>query len=132
MIGIDTNVLLRFILADDAEQLDSARAFLTARSADDPAFVSLMVLAETYWVLRRRYKIANEVVVQTFRQLLDSQELMFEDESFLESLLIDEYIMSADLSDHFIARIALNAGCQKTVTFDINAAKSVPGMELLQ
>ena len=132
MIGIDTNVLLRFILADDAVQLQRARAFLSARSAGDPAFVSLMVMAETYWVLKRRYKMANEVIVQTFRQLIDAQELLFEDEPFLESLFIDDRVAAADLSDHFIARIALNAGCEKTVTFDVKAARAVPGMELLQ
>lgn len=132
MIGIDTNILLRFILADDAVQLQHARAFLSARSADDPAFVSLMVVAETYWVLKRRYKVANEVVVQTFRQLIDSQELLFEDESFLERLFMEDHVAGADLSDHFIAHLALNAGCEKTVTFDVDAAKAVPGMELLQ
>jgi predicted nucleic-acid-binding protein len=132
MIGIDTSILLRFVLADDAAQLHHVRTFLNDRSADDPAFISLMVLAETYWVLRRRYKIANEAIVQTFRLLLDSQELFFEDESFLERLLVEDHVVSADLSDHFIARIALNAGCEKTVTFDVEAAKSVPGMELLQ
>jgi predicted nucleic-acid-binding protein len=132
MIGIDTNILLRFVLADDTAQLHHVRTFLNDRSADDPAFISLMVLAETYWVLRRRYKIANEAIVQTFRLLLDSQELFFEDESFLERLLVEDHAVTADLSDHFIARIALNAGCRSTVTFDIKAAKAVPGMELLQ
>ena len=130
MIGIDTNVLLRFILADDAAQFKSAQAFLNARSADDPAFVPLLVLAETCWVLKRRYQYTNDLIARTFRQLMDAQELLFDDEPFLESLLVEESKLVADLSDHFIARIAMNAGCHAVVTFDLRAAKSVPGMEL--
>ncbi|WP_428426145.1 PIN domain-containing protein [Pararhizobium sp.] len=132
MIGIDTNVLLRFILADHAVQFETVKSFLRTRSLDDPAFISLFVFAETSWVLRRRYGYANDVIAATFRQLLAVEEFFFEDEHFLDDLLSeDEKIRGADISDHVVSYIATRSGCLKTVTFDRNAARTVPGMELL-
>jgi predicted nucleic-acid-binding protein len=132
MIGIDTNILLRFILADDQEQLESVKAFLGARSAEDPAFISLLVLAEACWMLKRQYRYPNDVIAGTFRELMSAEELLFEDESFVDGLLIEEARLGADISDYIIAHMSNNAGCRATVTFDRKAAKSVPGMELLQ
>jgi predicted nucleic-acid-binding protein len=132
MIGIDTNVLLRFILADHAVQFETVKSFLRTRSLDDPAFISLFVFAETSWVLRRRYGYANDVIAATFRQLLAVEEFFFEDEHFLDDLLSeDEKIRGGDISDHVVSYIATRSGCLKTVTFDRNAARTVPGMELL-
>lgn len=132
MIGIDTNVLLRFILADHAVQFETVKSFLRTRSLDDPAFISLFVFAETSWVLRRRYGYANDVIAATFRQLLAVEEFFFEDEYFLDDLLSeDEKIRGGDISDHVVSYIATRSGCLKTVTFDRNAARTVPGMELL-
>lgn len=132
MIGIDTNVLLRFILADHAVQFETVKSFLRTRSLDDPAFISLFVFAETSWVLRRRYGYANDVIAATFRQLLAVEEFFFEDEHFLDDLLSeDEKIRGGDISDYVVSYIATRSGCLKTVTFDRNAARTVPGMELL-
>ena len=132
MIGIDTNVLLRFILADDPKQLESVKAFLEARSAEDPAFISLLVLAEACWVLKRQYRYPNDIIAGTFRELMSAEELLFEDEAFIDGLLIEEARLVVDISDYIIAYAAAKVGCRFTVTFDQKAAKSVPGMELLQ
>ncbi|MDB5524623.1 MAG: PilT protein domain protein [Rhizobium sp.] len=132
MIGIDTNILLRFILADDPVQLERTKAFLANRSAEDPAFISLAVIAETCWVLRRRYGYRNDVIARTLHQLLDAEEFLFEDEYFVDDLLTEESNLAADISDYIIAHIAIRSGCNKVVTFDVKAAKAVPGMELLQ
>ncbi|HTO33695.1 MAG TPA: PIN domain-containing protein [Pararhizobium sp.] len=132
MIGIDTNVLLRFILADHAGQFEAVKRFLSSRSLDEPAFISLFVFAETSWVLRRRYGYANSVIAATFRQLLTVEEFFFEDEPFLDDLLSEEEkIRVGDISDHVLAYIAARSGCWKTVTFDRDAARTIPGMELL-
>lgn len=131
MIGIDTNVLLRFILADDPAQLEVARRFINQRSMADPAFISLLVFAEVCWVLRRRYKYGNEVIAAAFRQLLAAEELIFEDEYYIDELIADDAPLNFDLSDHVLAHIAARNGCAKTVTFDEKAAKRIPGMEFL-
>lgn len=131
MIGIDTNVLLRFILADQPAQFEVAKEFIGARSLAEPAFISLLVFAESCWVLRRRYGYSNTVIASTFRQLLAAEELLFEDEEFLEQLLAEGRDYGAGISDHVVAHLAIRAGCNKTVTFDRTAARSVKGMELL-
>ena len=131
MIGIDTNVLLRFILADDAAQFEKAKAFVETLTREKPGFVSLLVFAEANWVLRRRYGYGNDVVVETFNQLLSVEELVFEDEAFIDGLINSDISLGGDFSDHIIAHLSARNGCVKTVTFDRNAAKAVPGMELL-
>ncbi len=132
MIGIDANVLLRFILADHADQFETVKSFLRSRSLDEPAFISLVVFVETSWVLRRRYGYANSVIAATFRQLLTIEEFFFEDEHFLDDLLSDdEKTRGGDITDHVVAYLAARAGCRKTVTLDRKAARKISEMELL-
>ena len=131
MIGIGSNVLLRFVFADHPAQFQLAKAFIEERSLNEPAYISLLVFAETCWVLRRRYGYANSVIASTFRMLLDTEELLFEDEDFLDQLLAEGRDYGGGLSDHVVAHLSNRSGCTKTVTFDRTAARSVPGMELL-
>lgn len=129
MKAIDTNVLLRFVVRDDEMQFAKARDFLGARTADDPAFVSLIVLVEFVWTLRQRYGRNRSDTRALVTALLESRELMFEDESEISSIVSDA--TEGDLADHFISYCARRAGCASTVTFDSKAAKAVPAMELL-
>ena len=131
MIGIDTNVLLRAMLADDAGQVETVRRFLSARSAVSPAFVSLLVVSETSWVLRRVYRMPNTAIVGAFLELLSSPEFAFEEEAFLTTLFQAFPAGQSDISDHIIAFLSKRAGCRATMTFDRTAARAVPGMELL-
>ncbi|MBO3761921.1 type II toxin-antitoxin system VapC family toxin [Ciceribacter sp. L1K22] len=131
MIGIDTNVLLRFLLADDAQQFEAVKNFVSARSLEDPAFVSLFVVAETSWVLKRRYGFTNTSIATALRRLLPAEQFLFEDEDFLDSLFEDEQASVNNLSDCLVAHMARRAGCLTTFTFDKRAASRVPGMELL-
>lgn len=131
MIGIDTNVLLRFLLADDPQQFETVKAFVSARSLEDPAFVSLLVIAETAWVLKRQYRYSNMAIASALSRLLPSEQFVFEDEDFLDGLFEDEQTSASDLSDCIVAHLARRAGCRTTLTFDRKAASRVPGMELL-
>lgn len=129
MKAVDTNVLLRFIARDDPRQFDAAAAFLKARTTEDPAFISLIVVAELVWTLRRRYRYPREDVNAVIGALLESAEVVFEDEPYLSALFASQ--PGGDISDHLIARCAMRAGCTAVATFDLDAAKSVPSMELL-
>lgn len=131
MVGIDTNVLLRVMLADDREQVEAVRRFLFSRSADAPAFISLLVVAEASWVLKKVYRMPNAIVAAAFLQLLASSEFAFEEESFLTSLFRAFPAGKSDIADHIVAFLAKRAGCSVTMTFDRTAAHAVPGMELL-
>lgn len=132
MIGIDTNVLLRFLVRDDNQsQHEAAVAFMKARSADDPAYVSFVVLAETVWVLRRRLGFSMRAIAMAMRQLLASCDLVFEEQDFLRELFSREELPGADIADHLIAWAHARAGCAYTVTFDGDATAHVEGMRAL-
>jgi predicted nucleic-acid-binding protein len=131
MIGIDTNVLVRFLAMDDLAQNERAKRFFAERNAADPAFISAVTLAETIWVLHRRLKFPMSDIVAVVTGLLASEGLFFEHAEQLELLLRDNRVPKTDLADHLIVWAGDAAGCSRTATFDRAAAKSVPGMELL-
>ncbi len=131
MIGVDTNVLTRFVVIEDAGESARAAVFLKARSADDPAFVSIVVLIEFIWVLRSRYRFPQDRVVFAIESLMSSPAFVFEEQQYLSTLLRGLKVRPGDLADHLIALSAARAGCSHTVTFDAGAASAIPSMELL-
>ncbi|OLP53606.1 hypothetical protein BJF92_05485 [Rhizobium rhizosphaerae] len=131
MIAVDTNVLLRFLVDDDPEQNRLARDFMAARTIEDPAYVSALVLAETVWLLRKRLGYPWASILNLLRALLAAAELVIEHAEDLDLLVEKAETLRADLSDHLIVWAARKAGCRKTVTFDREAAGTIAGMELL-
>ena len=131
MIGVDTNVLLRFLMDDDSEQNRRARDFMAIRTIDDPAYVSARVLAETVWLLRKRPGFPCVSILDLLRQLLAAAELVIEHGKDLDLRVEKAETLRADLSDHWVVWAVGKAGCPKTVTFDRKAAGSIAGMELL-
>jgi len=127
MLGIDTNVLIRLLVSDDAEQTRRARKLVDqAVSRDEPVLVSLPVLVETEWVLRRRYGLSREAVLGVFRAALESRELSFEDEPALEEALFQWTDSACGFSDCLIAAHNRRLGCRTTATFDVKAGR-LPG-----
>jgi predicted nucleic-acid-binding protein len=131
MIGVDTNILLRYIVKDDAQQYTKAQTFLKARTADDPAFVSLIVLVELTWVLRRLYRYSRTQVHAVLLLIIETAGLVVEDEYFVSTLVGSGVALKDELADHLIAYSAAKAGCAQTLTFDRDAVAAVSGMELL-
>lgn len=131
MIGADTNILVRFVIKDDADEFQRSAAFLAARTPDEPAFVSLIVLIEFIWVLRGRYRYSQEQVGFVIQALLSSAALVFEEQGFLSGLVRGGKVKSGDLADHLVAFCAERAGCTHTVTLDPAAASAIASMELL-
>lgn len=131
MNAVDTNILLRYIVNDDVDQYSIAERFLKARTADDPAFVSLIVLVELTWVLRRLYRYSRAQVHAVLLLIVETAGLVIEDEYFVSTLVNGKVALRDELADHLIAHAALKAGCQRTLTFDREAVAAVPSMELL-
>lgn len=129
MIGVDTNVLVRLLTADDAAQHAAARRFFQDRSGTDPAFVSAVTLAETIWVLRFRYRLSREDILDAVSGLLDTDDFIVEGREML--VVARDGGESAMLTDFLVAHLGRRGGCSHTVTFDRRAAKRVPGMELI-
>ena len=127
MLGIDTNVVIRLIISDDAEQTRRARKLVErALSLEEPVLVSLLVLLESEWVLRSRYGFNREALLGIFRALLEARELSFEDEPALEEALFHWKDSTCGFSDCLIAAHNRQMGCRATATFDTNAAR-LPG-----
>lgn len=132
MIGVDTNVLVRLLVDDNAVQTAKARAFMSERTSESPAFVSSVALAETVWLLRSRFEYPMSDIISMLKALLSADGLLIEHTEELDAWLNGDSDPQGGLSDHLIAWAGTSAGCRSTVTFDRKAAKSVPGMELLQ
>lgn len=131
MIGIDTNVLIRYIAQDDAVQSAWATKFIEKEcSAAQPGFVGLITLVELVWVSESCYNANKAEVIAILRNLLAAKQLVVQEaETVWKSLHLFEK-SSADFSDCLVAEIARAQGCERTVTFDKAAAAS--GMTLLK
>ncbi|WP_421915853.1 PIN domain-containing protein [Mesorhizobium sp.] len=130
-IGIDTNVLLRMVVNDDAEQRAKALAFGKDLSEDKSGFVSLIVLVEFSWSLSSRYGLPKEQVLSAVQRLLKIRTLIFEDFDAIVIALERSNLPQVDFADALIAEHNRNLGCSHTVTLDQRAARSIAGMELL-
>lgn len=130
MIGIDTNVLVRFLVADDERRFEKARRLIKHEATTgDPVSISQLVLLECEWVLRNRYGLAKEAILGAFSRLLDSTEVRIEDEARVEEALYVWKDSSADFADCLIAAKYRALGCSSTISFDARAAR-LPGFRL--
>ena len=132
MIGVDTNVLVRIFAKDDLKQQKAAQQFMRQRSADDPAYVSAVVVAEVSWVLDRSYGFETAAIRGALEWLFESTNTVVERHDVLRAAVQVAADRNADISDSIIAAIAVEAGAETTVTFDRPAARTIPGMELLK
>jgi len=127
MLGIDTNVLVRLLVADDADQTRRARQTIErSLSRDEPVLVSLLVLVETEWVLRSRYELNKSTILTALRGLLEARDLSFEDESAVEEALFHWKDSACGFTDCLISAHNRRLGCGATATFDAKAAR-MPG-----
>jgi predicted nucleic-acid-binding protein len=124
MLGIDTNVLIRFLVRDDEAQFDRARKLIKREtSRGEPVFISQLVLLETEWVLRSRYGATKTEISTAISALLESREVQFEDESSVEEALFVWKDSTADFADCLINAHHRALGCRATATFDAKALK---------
>lgn len=123
MIGLDTNVIVRFLAQDDEAQSALASRLFARLSRENPGFVSAVVLAEVCWVLSRAYKASRKELAATIEGLLRSAEVRIENaEAAWRALGVFQSGSSVEFADALIAEIAALAGARETVTFDRNAA----------
>lgn len=125
MIGIDTNILVRYLVRDDPAQTEAASALLESLTANSPGIVQPVVLCEIVWVLESAYGYAKPLIVQALRQLLVTQELRVPDYDLAWAALRRFQEGTADFSDYLIQECNRAEGCVTTYTFDKKAAKSV-------
>jgi len=128
VIGLDTNVLVRYLAQDDRAQAAAATALIeTQCTAESPGFVGLVVLAEVIGVSESRYGASRADVAEIVKRMLSIRQLTVQDAEVVWQALRQFESGRADFADCLIQRSAAAAGCHKTVTFDKRA-----GMTLLR
>lgn len=130
MIGLDTNVLVRFLTQDDPRQAVLANRLLDGLSVDNPGFVAREVLVELVWVLERAYRLPRARTAEALLALLAAAELEVEAADDVGRTLGPYRDDGFDFADLMIAAASRRAGCGSLVTFDRKAAR-VAGLELL-
>lgn len=131
MIGIDTNLLVRHLMADDEKQARLARTLFSREcSAESPGWINRIVLCELVWVLERAYGCSRDDVANALEALVQTAEFRVEDVSAVWQALGAYRRGTADFADALLARINTGRGCEATVTLDRKASR-LPGMRLL-
>ena len=122
MIGLDTNVVIRYLVQDDLKQASAATALIDELTETDPGFLSLVTVVEVYWVLRRAYGVDADRCADLLEGLVDARELRVERSAIMRAALTTSR-RGADFADAVIAELGRAAGCDHTVTFDRRAAR---------
>lgn len=130
MTGLDTNVLVRYIMQDDPRQSALATRLLESLTADAPGFVSLISVVELSWVLSSAYELDRVQLVQAIEVLLRTKEIVVDRAETVWKAVRLFQSANADFADCLIERSAAAAGCERTMTFDRGAAKGC-GMTLV-
>jgi len=124
MIGLDTNVVLRYLAQDDPRQSKAALDLIENRlTRDEPGYLSVISVAEIAWVLKRLYAGSRDEIADAIEGLLAAPTIVVEHRSFVRQAVQDFRESTADFSDCVIGCVNAGAGCDATFTFDRAAAK---------
>ena len=130
MTGLDTSVVLRYIMQDDLKQSRKATELIESLTPNAPGFIAMVSLIEIFWVLTSSYKLTKDQVTRAIEQLLKTKELVLDRAEQVAQALRLYKTSSSDFADCLISRLCASAGCTETITFDISAAK-IAGMKLI-
>lgn len=131
MPGLDTNVLVRWLVADDAAQTARVQTlFDSALAAGSALFVPVTVLLELEWVLRSRFGLAKADVLAAFNGLLEADELSLQFEASVEEALHLYRHSTADFTDCLHAGLCSGAEHAPLLSFDARAAR-LPTVQLM-
>jgi predicted nucleic-acid-binding protein len=131
MIGLDTNILIRYLTQDDPVLSPKATAMIERElSPERPGFITVVTMAEVAWVLDRIYSLSREEIADDIERILGIDALVVERERQVFEAMMLTRRRAADFADALIGLTALRAGCSHVVTFDRKAAR-LPGFELL-
>lgn len=131
MIGVDTNVLLRLYVADDASQHAAASRFFAERTGESPAYISMVVFIEFVWALTKTYNYGWDRVFALIGAMIGARDILIEREDVVTEALARAVEDNVYIVDALIALANADDGCTSTVTFDRKAARRLPNMELL-
>ena len=118
MIGLDTNVLVRYITQDDPVQSAKAIEWIEGRlTPQSPGFVSVIAMVETVWVLERGYELSDQDIAAIVERLLQTEVLIIESEQEVFTAMTAVKEGDGSFADALIAALGDKAGCSGTITF---------------
>jgi predicted nucleic-acid-binding protein len=124
MIGLDTNILVRYLTQDDPGQSPRATELIERRlTEDNPGFISVVAMTETVWVLERAYRFSNVRIAEVIERLLQTSVLVVENEAEVFAAMTVLQEGSGSFADALIGELGDRAGCSVTLTFDQKAAR---------
>jgi predicted nucleic-acid-binding protein len=124
MIGLDTNILIRYLTQDDPIQSPKATETIERRLTEKkPGFVSIVVMVETVWVLERTYRLGTNEIAAAVERMLQTDVLVVENEQEVFSAMIALKDGQGSFADAVIAALGTRAGCSYTLTFDQKALR---------
>jgi predicted nucleic-acid-binding protein len=131
MIGLDTNILIRYLTQDDPVQSVKATEILERRlTPKNPGFVSIVAMVETVWVLDRAYGLTAQDIATVVERLLQVEVLTIEKEQEVFTAMVALKRGRGSFADALIAQLGVRAGCTRTLTFDQKAVR-LRGFELV-
>jgi len=131
VIGLDTNVLVRYLTQDDPEQAAGATRLIEHELTEEsPGFIGIVVLVETTWVLQRLYRVRAEEIRETVTHLLGSRTIVVENREVVARAISICESNACSFADAVIVASALGAGCETIMTFDRGATRA--GMTLVE
>jgi len=130
-IGLDTNVLVRYILQDDPKQANKATKLIESLTSENPGFITVVSIVNLYWILTSCFGLTSHQIKQALDILLRSKQIIVERAEQVLCTLLVFADGKADFADCLIERTAASAGCEQTLTFDVNAARHA-GMTLIR
>jgi predicted nucleic-acid-binding protein len=130
MIGLDTNILVRYLTQDDPLQSRKATEIIEHRLSEvNPGFVSVVTTAETVWVLDRAYGFSSREIAAAIERILQVEVLVVHHEQEVFAAMIALKQGRSSFADALIAELGAQAGCVHTLTFDQKALR-VPRFRL--
>ena len=131
MIGLDTNILLRYLVQDDPVQSPRATEIMTRRlTQQDPGFISLVTVIETVWVLRSLYQRSRQEIASDIEMVLAADTLEVQNEQEVYHAVVALRNGAGSFEDALIGSLGIWRGCIETLTFDEKAAQRLRGFSL--
>lgn len=131
MRGLDTNVIVRYLVRDDEKQAEKASSCIRSIAASkESCFISSIVLCELVWVLESAYEYTKSEIADVLEKLLITKQFEIEAKDIVRQAIHDYKSGNGDIADYLIGRINHGRGCDVTYTFD-HALKTSPLFSVL-
>ena len=131
MIGLDTNVVVRYLAQDDPVQSPKATLIFERRLTEqEPGFISLVTMVETVWVLDTVYGLAAREIAQAVERMLQADTLVIQNEQEVFTAMVALKSGRGSFADALVGALGAWAGCGSTLTFDRKAGR-IQGFEVV-